>query len=329
MNQIIMQPNSTGAVALDAQNQEKLHEIYERLTKRPLLLFRKYFKAYQFDFSHIEDLDGRIIQKAASHHASLKSLEVTVSYLNDGGARFNSLGEFLKHSKSNQDPIKNVEFLYTFMLSPNEAAGPQSIKITVDLYSLIAIQKEYKDEQFPIEFFGFLGTSSTIRIEHESYPVAESFLNVFDKWLSVLPQGEGNKYSTWFAKRLTLIRLFAALVVLGMLPFAILWVPYPNWDLNNASYLSALMAIILSAVYICSRASDLITEFIIRDLKSVWQMGYIKITAGDDKLINEVQEKNKKSALFTLPSLLQKGALATASAIYVILMTQFLNWLVS
>ncbi|MDY0008070.1 MAG: hypothetical protein RBS08_00035 [Bdellovibrionales bacterium] len=332
MNQIIVEPDkqrSLSTPSLDSATQERVQEIYERLTKRPLLKQQKYNKPFQFTFEQINQLHMRIVQKAESHMADLRTLEVTVSYLKDGGTRFNSLDDFLRHSKSNQEAIKNIELLYHFIFPARDGVGVKTAEVTIDLYSLIAVNAEIKDQQFFLDFFGFFDNSASIRIEHDSYPIAESFVSVFDKWIQVLPTGEVNKIYNWLSRRINFVRLLSAILVLGCFPMIMAFMPYPVVAVLDFKMFCVYGAAVFSAVFVGARVSDLFSEYILKDLKTIWPLGYIRITDGDEKLIRSVEEKNRKSTFFTVKGLLPKFFLMTLSTVYMYLLTLVLTKMLS
>jgi hypothetical protein len=306
MSEIIEQSNDGSTSILEADDghpQVSLKDyqnIYHQITGRTEKIRQKYSKNLLIEFSEIEQLHFKIMQLCDVHHVIAHNEVISVFHAKERKEQFTSFDRFIAYNSSTTRPTVNIILRYNFSISLSSSTRPQEYIVNINLTSRVALLNQLESEMPSFmrgRFFSLsAGNVAEISVEYADYVVARSFLESFDEWVDGCNATPENKIlgaiqqkSHHFPKLLQLALAFLFIY------FCINSIPDFFQEGSPPEVWARFLAIFGGGFYIVTTIAQSVGQMLEQAIDSIYELSYLKINKGDEKLINEFSTKSRVS----------------------------------
>lgn len=290
---VIGESNSSTQISI-----QTLQGIYNEITGKTETVGKSYGRAFQIQFSDVEQLNRKLEQAHAQYNVVSSNCNITVFYADDTRDVFSSFARFALHNAGSSSSVESVLLKYNILVCLPNTRQAQAYTISVRLMSRIAVSTRIMSDfhgSVP-SFLRYMGNrTALVEIEYVDYMVARNFLNIVDDWFKVLPTAFESKVINWMQVRSHLIPRFlkfATAVFVGLLLVFIAphYVPKGTTDLLMLVRFSGIALLTVYAAHTIAGWFAKITE---NGLDMYSELSYLKFTKGDEKEIANAMRENK------------------------------------
>lgn len=280
--------------------------LYHAVTGKTESMSHQISENFEFDFNSVTQLHYKLKQMCSQWTVISSNENITVRHMDDNKEVFSSYERFELYDKSRSSAIESIQYQFNVLIQLPNSDKPQPYKVEVVISSKIAALKKY-DKDFSGSFFLRLYQPPTLNIEVEyvDYTIARNILATIDSWTQSLNKKESSKLLTFFQQNSHLFGFFAnAFLSLLALYFAYSSVDKVGLDNFSNLVLAKFGVILMGIIYLITMLGKLFTTVFERSVDRIFELGYIKINVGDDKLIAEAEKRNLKQKIFSLIALI-------------------------
>lgn len=274
-------------------------QMYRQITGRPEQIRRRYSDNLLISFSEIDQLNYKINQLHTVHNVVAQNTVVTVFHERDRKEQFTTFEQFSTYNSTAPSATTQVVLRYNFSILPPQEVRPKEYSVTIRLTSRVAALHDIEKDTPSFVGGAFVGAITEfvadIQVEYSDYVVARGFMEAFDEWVSSCNKLPDKPLAKFLQKRSHLFAPFFRTLA------AVLLVVFGVHEIGlqfgtNASTVSVLrflvlyfggFFIIVSLVHGAGKImEDAIDRYVI--------LSYLKLNSGDEKLISDFQNRNKR-----------------------------------
>lgn len=272
--------------------------LYKQVTGRNEEIRERYDDNILVEFSELEQLHYKMMQLCNVHNVLARNEVVTIFYDKDRKEQFTTFEGFRSYHANSARPCVNVVLKYNFSVIPPDTDTPQQYVVTARLSSRVAVINQLEEDAPPFarfRMYSFMASNTAeIKVEYADYVVARGFLEAFSEWIAGCKVTPENRLMRAIQKRSYLIptvgRLLAAFVTAAFAYRAIpsVFAAEPTFEL-----LAKSLVIVGCGFYLLVNLVSLACELIEESVASYTELSYLKLTKGDQKLIDGFCKRNQ------------------------------------
>ena len=290
-----------------ARNKQKLASRYYKAFIMSLPEKQKKFREdmiipIRVTFDDIKQLHFRIEQMYESLNIQSHNLSITVYYDEDTREIYSSFERFSLLDQSSLSPVESIIFKYSFLIIPPKSKKPQNQTLTVQVVSRMTLfEKTNHGRMSPRLFkFGLIGLGSytaIITVQYVDYVMARNLLDGVERWVKGLPNRPFPKWFTYIRDnseyvRYLIIYSIGAFTAYHFVNFIPTFVPNQNANLQAVMQFGIIGSLSVFTVF---RLGRFIGRRIEDALDVSMELSYIKLNRGDEKRIDVVQRRQRKT----------------------------------
>lgn len=294
-------------------------DIYHRITGKTEEIRKRYSDSFQIDFDDIGQLDIKINQVLDVHNVIASNSSYTIYYESDRKDVFTSFHKLQAFNASSPSPVGSVVLQYNFSIIPAKLSRPQEYSITIRLASRVAQLKGLKESapsfMHPVLITMAASETAEVRVEYADYVIARGFIEAFDEWMKGTSKTKENKILRWVQRHSHYIPPLGKLII-AFLYGAFLFEATTIVFGGGGTFESLARYFISSFVifFIAISISDIILRATERSIDSFILLSWIKLTKGDEALVENAQSNSKSNVLKLILSTVSALALGVASS---------------
>lgn len=276
-------------------NWQQFQTIYHQITGKKETLKKNYSDPYQYKLSDIEDLHYKIVEAAKSYNLVSQNHNVSITYEDKSKPTFSSYERFKIQASSGATAIQSLTLEYNFAFRGSQTNETSYYKISVNLFSGIAVFSEIEKEFDSWWGVKFAHTSSgRATIEYVDYAIGQNFLNIITGWFNQRRKAPANKLFTAVQKRSYWIPRLTRFIFAALAAY-ISWYVVGNYiEPNNNLYLARSIVFIAFLTLFFIEIGHLLGRAIEHSVDRLWKLAYIELNPGDVALIERVKQHNRK-----------------------------------
>ncbi len=278
-----------------------LQDIYNEITGKREELEKSFRKPFELTMADLDQLNTKINQLYEQYNIQSSNCSITVVYNKDTKETFSSFDRFKLLNSNSTSETERLVIKYNFLVILPKVKRPQSYEIEINIASKIALNssmpRQIKGSFGVLKFF--IGLTANVSIKYVDYLVARNFQDVIFEFLNGLTLAEQNvivkkliENSHWVP------RLFKYSLSILSLYLATASIPkYIPIDSNNLNKLGSFLLVSSFIIFVFYRIGHALGRIVEDALDEYQEISYIKLTKGDEKLIEKVKKKNKRKLL--------------------------------
>jgi hypothetical protein len=275
-------------------------DIYHQITGRTEQIRQKYSNNLLLDFSEIEQLHFKIMQLCDIHTVIASNEVVSVFHEKERKEQFTSFERFKAYNSNATRPTASVVLRYNFSIILSDMAKPQEYIVTMKLTSRVVLLNKIETDMPAFmrgRIFGFAsGSVAEISVEYADYVVARSFLESFDEWVQGCKETPKNKIVDFIQRKSHFLPKSLQVILAVMLIFFCLTSIPEFFQKGSVPEVWARFAIIFGGgFYLLMTLSHGAGKIMEHAIDNIYQLSYLKLNKGDEKLIDEFSSTNKRS----------------------------------
>lgn len=302
-----------------------VQSVYHELTGKTEEVSKSYTEHFKVCGSDFEQLNLRIQQAYEQYNIKAETHEFQIFYQNDTKDRFTSFEKFRAFNSGSSSAVESVVFKYNFLVLLPKTNQPQSYTVTVRVASPVAIEQKMRNQLFEMpKILKIMGTrTAVVNVEYVDYMVARNLLEVVDCWFKTLSTTQPSQIFSFIQKRSRylplicryLVGIFVAYLVFQAIPIALKTDSTPP---QLALFLIAAFIGLFSSYKLAGHLGSAAEDAIDR-----WSpVGYVELTAGDKKQIEEAESLNKINIASAIAHLVGSFVVAVLARVVA-------NWLIT
>ena len=275
-------------------------DIYHQITGKTEKISKSYKNNLLIDFEEIKQLNIKVLQLADIHHVIGKNESIVIYYDNDRKEEFTSFERFEKYNSSKNKATLNLILKYNFLIQLPELPNPQAYVLTIKLNSRLAMIETLEREApafIPYGIFAFMHRNSAeISIEYIDYVIARGFIETFDEWVNGCHSIAINKYLNFFQSSSKYLPIILQLIIGTITVYSFLLFIETLPDIFSQSW-GRFFVISFVSFFFIIKAASLVGSFIEKYIDSFYQDSYLRLTRGDEKLIERSKARKRGIAI--------------------------------
>lgn len=285
---------------------QMLQDIYNEITGKTENVSKSYRIHHKTELEDLEQLNTKIHQLYEQYNIIENNCNVTLYHIDDCTEVYSSFDRFKISDKTSLSSVENIRLQYNFLIILPKTKRTQTYKIEIDICSRAALkQKAKKEHGMPKRIMTIWATRTGIlEIEYIDYTVARNFQTAIDQWFNGLNQSKESKFLNFLqdnSYNLSLVARYTSALFLCVVFFF-----FSGGWLSGSTSLEQLFkvsVIAFGAVFVVSGIAGRFGAEIGRELDSIQPLSYLKLTRGDEKAIEDLEEgnsKNKRKSLINI-----------------------------
>ncbi len=278
-----------------------LQNIYNEITGGTEELNKGYDKDFQIEYSDLEQLNYKFEQIVEQYHIESKNCSVKIYHLDDTRETFSSFERFRIYNKSSTSPVESILLKYNFLIVLPKTRKPQSYTISVRVASRVAIIKKMRSDDHvwvaPRPILRLMrGQTAMVSIDYVDYAVARNFLILIEGWFDSLNTGKSPYFLKVLRRKSEYVTTLTKYALGGVAVSLIyerlpLYLPQGGGDLLIFAKLVLIGFVLIFIAYQAGKYLGQKSEYALDELT---ELSFVKINKGDEKLIEEVKNDNRK-----------------------------------
>jgi hypothetical protein len=283
---------SDNAALVSGEGWQQYQNIYHQITRKRERLTKRYTTQSQYTLHDIEDLHYKINQIAAAHIIKASNHNVTVVYDNKSTTTFSSFERFQVQAKSGSTAVKTIVLEYNFAIQGSVTEEVNQHKVSVELFSGVAIFADIQRE-VPKQFWCEIGFPSCLAtIEFVDYVIAQNIQFAITHWHEAVTKAPQNKIQNFARKYSGYLPSVASIATL-MLLSGLFYKLAENLNLDSNIALARYLVSAGMLAYLLNAVGRFIGSALESSVDQIWDLAYIHLNHGDEKLIQKVRGHNK------------------------------------
>lgn len=296
-----------------------LQNIYNEITGKREELEKSYRNPFQLTYDDLEQLNIKINQMYEQYNIKSSNCSVSVIYNKDTKETFSSFERFKLINVKSLSETERIVINYNFLVILPKICRPQSYEIEIGLVSKISMSKSMpspiRSRLGLLKFM--LGTTAHVSIKYVDYLVARNFQDVIDEFIKGLKSSKQNSVLKFIIEKSqwvpTLTKYGMSILFLYLITSTISnYIPPESTDLN---YFGIFILTTLFILFCAYRVGFSLGRVVEDSLDEYQDISYICLTRGDENLIEEIINNNKKKIIKGIAAIVLTFCLGIGSSV--------------
>lgn len=222
-----------------------------------------------------------------------------IYYDNDRKEEFTSFERFEKYNSSKNKSTLNLILKYNFLIRLPDLPNPQAYVLTIKLNSRLAMIETLEREApsfIPYGVFAFMHKNSAeISVEYIDYVIARGFVETVDEWVNGCNSIPMNKTLDFFQSNSKYASIIIQLIIGAITIYSFLIFVETLSDSFSKAW-GRFFIIAFASFLLIIKTANLLGNVIEKYIDSFYQDSYLRLTRGDEKLIE--RSKSRKRGIF-------------------------------
>lgn len=296
-----------------------MQSIYNEITGKKEELSKSIYLPFRINLNDIKQLNIKFDQFKEQYNVTNENCVVSVIYENDTKEVFSSFERFLLLNISNTSPVEVIVLKYNFLIILPKTHKPQTYEVEIRLRSLARyIVKKDKDKELTRIY---KMATAYYEVNYVDYIVGQSLMDLTQRWFNSLNKKELSPLIKYIQRSIhsiddIIVMFFFTLFMVFIYIALQVYIP-EQVTINLSNLLKSLLIGLILVIYSLF-ISGYFSRVIIRSLKKIYPLSYVRVNKGDERVIEKFNTI-KKSGIF-------KGFIALIISIVVGVVSSVFAW---